>query len=966
MSVAHEQMAGGTDGWVVIAARDSKIVPALLDTGMGVNAYEDLASLREAVSDGFPVPEVVLVDAQNLPVGDSGAPTGHAEMELTVEDGVAGHDLPRRAREVVCAALSALHAWLADDRFAGSRLVFVTRGVAGDGRGGVDGLVGAGVWGLLRSAESENAGRFGLVDVDGQASSFGALSRALSTGESQLAVRDGEVSVPRLARVGSDDALVAPDGVSEWCLEGGGGTLEGLALVESAGEPLGADELRIGVRAAGLNFRDVLIALGMYPDEAFLGSEGAGVVLEVGSGVHEFEVGDRVMGSLARGFGPVAVADRRRVVRIPDGWSFVQAASVPVAFLTAYYALVDLAGVRSGQRVLVHAAAGGVGMAAVQIARHLGAEVFGTASQGKWETLRRLGLDESHIASSRTLEFKDRFLEQTDGCGVDVVLDSLAGEFVDASLELLAEGGRFIEMGRTDMRDAAQVAGDRPGVAYTAFSMEEVPPDRIGEMLCEIVDLFQRGALTPLPVVSWDVRRAREAFRFMSQARHIGKIVLTLPARADSESTVLITGGTGTLGALLARHLVTAYGIQSLVLTSRRGIEAPGAAELKDELGSLGARVEIVACDVSDREAVRKLLQDLPTEPPLRGVVHAAGALDDGVIESLGAEQVERVFAPKVDAAWHLHELTQDLSLSSFVLFSSAAGSLGSAGQGNYAAASSFLDALATYRRARGLAGTSIAWGYWEQASELTSGLGEADMARMGRQGMLPIPSKEGLELFDLASGSHQPALVGMRLDIAAVQARAREGLLPAPMGGLVRVSTRRTLDTGSLARRLTGVAPTERGGVVLELVRSEVAIVLGHASHGAIDPERAFKDLGFDSLSAIELRNRLGATTGLRLPATLVFDHPNSSVLARHLLELVAGTGEARPASAETEVRELLTSIPLVRLRESGLLGSLLALANPGAVSPAAGAGATADMIDEMDVEGLVNAAMSQSAGSL
>ena len=495
---------------------------------------------------------------------------------------------------------------------------------------------------------------------------------------------------------------------------GSGGSFEDLSLVESVSAvgPLGLGEVRVGVRAAGLNFRDVLISLGMVPGEAFVGTEGAGVVLEVGPGVEGLAVGDRVMGMLVRGFGPVAVTDRRSLVKMSDGWSFAQAASIPTVFLTAYYGLVDIAGLGSGDRVLVHAAAGGVGMAAVQIAQHLGAEVFATASQGKWESLRALGLDESRIASSRTLEFKDRFLEQTDGEGVDVVLNSLANEFVDASFELLVREGRFVEMGKTDIRDRDEVATDHPGVGYTAFDLREAGHDRVQQILCELVGLFERGVLEPLPVSAWDVRRAPEAFRFMSQARHTGKIVLTLPAPIEAQGTVLITGGTGGLGSLVARHLVVESGVRSLVLVTRRGLDAPGAPELQTELESLGASVRVVACDVSDRDAVRGLLEQVPTEFPLRGIVHAAGALDDGVIGSLTEERVDRVFAPKVDAAWHLHELTSHLDLSMFVLFSSAAATMGSPGQGNYAAANSFLDALAEYRRAHGLAGASIAWGY--------------------------------------------------------------------------------------------------------------------------------------------------------------------------------------------------------------------------------------------------------------
>ena len=249
---------------------------------------------------------------------------------------------------------------------------------------------------------------------------------------------------------------------------------------------------------------------------------------------------------------------------------------MPVAFLTAYYALVDLAGLRAGERVLVHAGAGGVGMAAVQLAKHLGAEVFATASPSKWETLRALGLDDAHIASSRSLEFRERFLEATGGCGVQVVLDSLAGEFVDASLDLLVEGGRFIEMGKADVRDPDVVAAAHPGVAYRAFDLMEAGGERIGVMLDELLGLFEGGALRGLPVAVWDVRRAPEAFRFMQQARHTGKIVLSVPSALDPAGTVLVTGGTGALGALTARHLVTGHGVRRLLLVSRRGAGGRG------------------------------------------------------------------------------------------------------------------------------------------------------------------------------------------------------------------------------------------------------------------------------------------------------------------------------------------------------------------------------------------------------
>ncbi len=379
---------------------------------------------------------------------------------------------------------------------------------------------------------------------------------------------------------------------------------------------------------------------------------------------------------------------------------------------------------------------------------------------------------------------------------------------------------------------------------------------------------------------------------------------------------MLITGGTGELGGRVARHLVSEHGVRSLVLASRRGREAPGAAELEAELTALGARVLLAACDVADRAQLQALLASVPAEHPLSAVVHTAGVLDDGVVESLTPERVDRVLAPKVDAAWNLHELTAHLDLRAFVLFSSASGTLGAPGQGNYAAANVFLDGLAAHRRAQGLAGASMAWGWWAPASEMTGGLSEAELARMRRAGFEAFSAEEGLELFDAARVSGEALTIPVRLDAAALRAQAGAGVLPAMLRGLVRAR-------GLAGRRRARVAGGPAGGhvparndgrLVLGLVRGEVAAVLGHASAVAIDVRRAFKDLGFDSLLAVELRNRLQAATGLRLPATLVFDHPNPEALAAHLLSEVEGV-RVEPASRRRRAPRSTTS----RSRSSG-----------------------------------------------
>ncbi|MEU2560359.1 type I polyketide synthase [Streptomyces longispororuber] len=370
--------------------------------------------------------------------------------------------------------------------------------------------------------------------------------------------------------------------------------------------------------------------------------------------------------------------------------------------------------------------------------------------------------------------------------------------------------------------------------------------------------------------------------------------------------TVLITGGTGTLGGLVARHLVDRHGVRDLLLVSRRGDAAPGAADLRADLEESGARVRLAACDTADRAALAALLDDVRAE--LSAVVHVAGALDDGVVTALTPERLDTVLRPKADAALHLHELTADLDLSAFVLFSSAAGVFGTPGQANYAAANAFLDALAEYRRAQGLPAASLAWGLWAQASEMTAHLGAGDLDRRARAGAAPLTSDEGLELFDAAHAAGRAVTVPVRLDLGGLRARAATDGVPPLLRTLVRVPRRRTAATGdrqegsALARRIAALPAEDREQEVLTLVRGHAAAVLGYPSADAVAPDRAFREIGFDSLTAVELRNRLTAATGLRLPATLAFDYPAATVLARHLLdELLGSDAAALPATRTT-----------------------------------------------------------------
>ncbi|WP_344897504.1 type I polyketide synthase [Streptosporangium longisporum] len=351
----------------------------------------------------------------------------------------------------------------------------------------------------------------------------------------------------------------------------------------------------------------------------------------------------------------------------------------------------------------------------------------------------------------------------------------------------------------------------------------------------------------------------------------------------DADDTVLITGGTGALGGLVARHLVEAHAVRRLVLVSRSGGRVPGAAELVADLTARGADVTVAACDVGDRTAVRELLDGL--DGPVTAVVHTAGAVDDGLVEQMTPERIDLVLRPKADAAWHLHELTRDRPLRAFVLFSSAASTFGSPGQGNYAAANAFLDALAVHRRTQGLPATSLAWGLWEHG--MGDGLGDTDRTRIARTGAVPMTGTEALALFDGALGRDEPSLLPIRLDLAGLRAQGAD--LPPMLRGLVRTRGRRTVEGGDarpLTERLALLPEEERDRALLDLVRGHIATVLGHAGAESIEAERQFKELGFDSLMGVELRNKLAAETGLRLPATLVFDHPTPSAISDHLRE--------------------------------------------------------------------------------
>ncbi|MET9487045.1 type I polyketide synthase [Nocardia sp. NPDC006630] len=859
----------------------------------GPVTYADLESFYAAMGSGTEteIPKVVVLS--RVAVSTGAEPGAHPAEAVRAE---------------LADMLAQLQTWLADARFAETKLVILSRGVqAVTAAEDISDLAGATVWALVRSAQSEYQDRIVQVDLDEAGISLDQLATAVQLDEPELALRRGEFFGRRI-RSGLDAAATAGARLSgAWRLDiPASGNLEDVALAEVTGADaeLARGAVLVEQRAAGLSFPVALTGVGAGTGTPTrLVHEAAGVVLAVGADVTGIATGDRVFG-LFDEIAATAATDHRLLAVVPAAWSFAQAAAAPVAYLTALHGLRDIAAAQSGERVLVHAATGGVGTAAVNLARHLGLEVFATASTPKWDVLRGMGFAEDHIADSRSGQFATQFASER---GLDIVLNLLPGNRTGDSLGLLSATGRFVEIARDAVREPEAVRAES-GVSYASFELGALDPNVLGAMLSELSALFSSGALGPLPLTRFDVRHAAAALRHLGEARHIGKVVLTWPSAFDPDSTVLITGGTGKIGGIIARHLVSAYGAKHLLLTSRSGATAGGIAELIAELGEAGAQVRVAACDASDRDALAAVIAQVPAAHPIGAVVHLAATLADATFAALTTGHLDAVLPAKANGAWYLHELTQHLDLSMFVLFSSAAGTFGAAGQANYGAANVFLDSLARHRYYRGLPATAMAWGWWAEDTSNTGGMDEKDRARLGRMGITPIPTAEALGLFDAALRTGQPYALPIGMDLSLLRMAQSVAELPPFFRALLHARPRATQQMGDptqLAKRLAGLSPSEQHETVIELLKTPISMVLGYSSPDAVQPDREFTEMGIDSLSSIELGTHLRALTGVKLANSVIFQYPTVSLLARHVMDQITPEDAelADPIIAEVEM---------------------------------------------------------------
>lgn len=804
-------------------------------------------------------------------------------------------------------------------------LLAVTRGAQGiEGSVTEAGLRQSPLLGFLRSALNEFPEiPSRSLDLDAalpQASAIAAIVAEARFGddEPQVAVRGERRLVPRLRSSMEVDPLAANaariprQGDFRLRIQDAG-SFDGLRFESYVPPTPGPGQVTIDVRATGLNFSDVLKAMGLYPgirDEVVpLGIECSGIVTAVGPDVTRFRIGDAVMGVAPHSFASKTVTAEYALVRKPERLNHIEAATIPITFLTAYYALVRLAQVQSGERVLIHAGAGGVGIAAIQIAKHLGAEIFATAgSDAKRDYLRGLGVH--HVMNSRTLEFAEQILEQTHREGIDVVLNSLPGDAIAKSLGVLRAYGRFLEIGKTDIY-ANTMVGLLPfqdNLSYFAIDLDRMlrqRPEYIRTMFEELIRYFEEGVFHPLPCTQFPAADTVDAFRYMAQRKNTGKVVVDMARGSDTASrdetrrpsvrpqaTYLVTGGLGALGLQVAAWL-RGKGATHVALMARREPDESATTKIRS-LRQQGLDVLVLRGDVADLESLEAALTRFPAgQPPLRGVFHAAGVLADGLIYDMTLDRLAIPLESKVLGTWNLRQALAAYDLDFFVGFSSVASLLGSPGQSNYAAANAFLDSFAIYRRGLGQAGLSVQWGPWADGGMAAN---KGTEGQLTGRGMNPMPAAKAFEALDRLLAAPAPIAAVMHVSWKDLLAGS-QGRIPHLLREIVTTQTlgarEDTAEDRILRESLRSAPLADRRKQLVGFFADQLAHVTGLAVED-INPAMPLNTFGMDSLMAIELKNKIEGRLQITLPMTAFLQEPCVNSLANQAADAFESSGSA------------------------------------------------------------------------
>lgn len=745
--------------------------------------------------------------------------------------------------------------------------------------------------------------------------------------ETEMILRDGFAFAPRLVHVPQEDFAPKLLRVTQDDIQTNfhatmqtPGVIDNVELAEIPLVPVGEGEVRVRIAAVGLNFRDIMAVTGLLPAEAEpepawrnLGLEFGGIVETVGDGVTQFKPGDRVMGLGRRCLQRFMTTDARALTLVPDHISLAEASTIPSAFATAHYALNHIGRMRKGDKVFIHVATGGVGTAAVQLAQAAGAEIFATAgSPEKRRILRQQGIP--HVMDSRTLKFADDVMRITKGTGVDVLLNSLPGDYITKGLDIMAPYGRYLEIGKRDVYEDASIGMKalRRNVSLSVLDLAAMGlerPDLMSDLFAELSEMLDAKTLAPLPLTEFPISRISDAIRYMSQAKHVGKVVVSLeedafevrrdvnrPVSLLADGSYLITGGTSGFSLSVADWLSRA-GAGHLVLASRSGTVSAADEKNVARMRKRGTDVSVIALDITKSDAVSRFVNEsLDSDRPLKGVVHGAAVIKDGLANQLTSDMITDALSPKVKGAWNLHRaFAQAGAEPDFMIgFSSIAQVVGSAGQCNYIAANAFLDALAAYRTSLGRCGTAIDWGVIADAGFVTRNAGLASyLESVGQFGLVRKDADRALEC---AIARDTPTFLFARADWAQV-ARANPALGNSPrMSGLLMNESGGATQVRSRLMVLDG---PELVAAAEDYIKDEITSVL-KIDKTTIQSERPMSELGLDSLSSFELKVRIETALDTTIPVSKFLQAPSIAELAIMLSSEINGMQKAEAAALE------------------------------------------------------------------